>query len=341
LGQHKISRSSFESIRAKIQNSIFLNVRFFPLCLLLAFASAKAYEVIGANSSLNAVQGAASAAAGGATLALKEDLPSLAQNPLQLSEIARLSLAFAHVAYFEGTSYNGVAMAVPLRNAGALGFAASRFGAGNIPYIKEGDPLPEGSNYNTLNISDWLLTSAWAMSFGKWNLALSAHLLKRELDQSGWGFRSDLAAGYKFSERAAIAAMVKGWTSSSARWESGYFEYSDPELYAAFRFSEPFPYLYGKLNLYWQSAGVFGLHSEEESRAWKNPADWFAASSAGLEFETDFRFSLRAGLTEIKEAKSLALGACIKPIPRIAADYAFQMHKMLSSVHRISITAGF
>jgi len=303
-------------------------VRFFLLYLFLAFAFAKAYEVVGANSSLDAVQGAKSAAVGGAALGLNEDLPSLASNPLQLAELAKLSLALTHVSYFEGTSYSGTVMAVPLNNAGALGFAASRFGAGDIPYIKEGDPLPDGGNYNTLNISDWIFTSAWGMSFGKLNLALSVHLLKRELDQSGWGFRSDIAAGYEFSERAAVAAMVKGWTSSSVRWESGYFEYSNPELYAAFRFSEPFPYLYGKLNLYWQSASLF-------------ESDRILASSAGLEFETNFRFSLRAGLAEVRDTKSLTLGAGIKPISWLCADYAFQMHKALSSVHRISIIASF
>jgi len=303
-------------------------VRFFIICLLLAFAFANAYEVIGANSSLDAVQGAKSAAVGGAALALDEDLPSLASNPLQLAELAKLSLALTHVSYFEGTSYNGTVMAVPLTNAGALGFAASRFGAGDIPHIREEDPLPDGGNYNTLDISDWIFTSAWGMSFGKWNLALSVHLLKRELDQSGWGFRSDVAAGYEFSKRAAVAAMVKGWTSSSVRWESGYFEYSNPELYAAFRFSEPFPYFYGKLNLYWQSASIF-------------ETDRLLASSAGLEFETNFRFSLRAGLTEVKDTKSLALGAGIKPVSWLFADYAFQMHEILSSVHRISIIASF
>ncbi|MDR2581426.1 MAG: hypothetical protein LBC85_10610 [Fibromonadaceae bacterium] len=302
-------------------------MRFFTTCLLFAFAAANAYKVVGANNSLEAVQGAKSAAVGGAALALDSDLPSLVHNPLQLSNIVKSSIAFTHVAYFEGTSYNGVVMALPLIGAGTLGFAASRFGAGDIPYIKENDPLPEGESYNTLSISDWLLTSAWGRSFGKLNLALSMHLLKRELDQSGWGFRSDIAAGYEFSKRFVLAGIVKGWAASSVRWESGHFEYSNPEFYAAFKFSEPFPYFYGKLNAYWQSAGV----SE----------DWLSASSAGLEFETDFSFSLRAGLAEVNNTNGLALGAGIKPTSWLSADYAFQMHQVLSSVHRISVTASF
>ncbi len=278
---------------------------------------------------------------GGAALPVLNDLPSLAKNPLQLSELDKLSLALTHVAYFEETSYNGVVMALPIKEAGTLGFAASRFGASDIPYIREGDPLPEGENYNTLNISDWIFTGAWGKNFGQWNLALSLHLLKRELDQSGWGFRSDVAAGYKFSEKFMLAGIIDGWTSSAAKWESGHFEYSSPEAYAAFRFSEPFPYFYGKLNLYWQSTGILHSESEKETRVWKNPVDWFLAGSTGLEFETNFSFSLRAGLVKINDAKSLTLGAGIKPISWLCADYAFQMHNELSSVHRISIIANF
>jgi hypothetical protein len=308
---------------------------------LFAFAFASAERVVGANSSLEAAQGAKSAAVGLAALPVLNDLPSLAQNPLQLSEIQRLSLAFTHVAYFEETSYNGVVMAVPLKDAGALGFAASRFGASDIPYIKEGEPLPEGSNYNTLSISDWIFTSVWGKSFGEWNFALALHLLKRELDQSGWGFRSDLAAGYEFSKRFMLAAIIKGWTSSAVKWESGYFEYSSPEARAAFRFSEPFPYFYGKLNIYWQSAGIFHSESEKETRAWQNPINWFLASGAGLEFETNLSFSLRAGFAKISDASTLTLGAGLNPASWLQADYAFQMHDKLSSVHRISITVSY
>ena len=309
--------------------------------ILLAFAYANAYRVVGANNSLDAPQGAKSAAVGTVTLPVLNDLPSLAQNPLQLSKLEKLSLAFTHVAYFEETSYNGVVMAVPLKDAGALGFAVSRFGASDIPYIKEGEPLPEGDEYNTLSISDLLFTTAWGKNFGKWNLALSLHLLKRELDQSGWGFRSDVAAGYEFSKKFTLSGFVKGWTSSAVKWESGYFEYSSPEAYAAFRFREPFPYFYGNMNIYWQSTGILHSESEKETRAWKNPIDWFLASNAGLEFETDYSFSLRAGLVKISDANSLTLGAGINPISWLLADYAFQMHSELSSVHRISIAVSF
>jgi len=314
---------------------------FISALVLLAFAHANAEWVVGANNSLETPQGARSAAVGTAALPVQGDLPSLAQNPLQLCALEKLSIAFTHVSYFEETSYNGVVMALPLINAGALGFAASRFGASDIPYIKENEPLPEGDNYNTMNISDWILTSAWGKNFGKWNLAFALHLLKRELDQSGWGFRSDIAAGYEFSKKFMLAGIVKGWTSSAVKWESGYFEYSSPEAYAAFKFMEPFPYFYGNLNLYWQSTGILHSESEKETRAVKNPPNWFLASSGGLEFETNFSLALRAGLTKINDAGSLTLGAGIKPLSYLTADYAFQMHNELSNAHRISITATF
>ena len=314
---------------------------FIPALILLAFAFANAERVAGANNSLETPQGARSAAVGTAALPVQGDLPSLAQNPLQLSALEKLSIALTHVSYFEETSYNGVAMAVPLINAGALGFAASRFGASDIPYIKENEPLPEGNNYNTMNISDWIFTSAWGKDFGKWNLAFALHLLKRELDQSGWGFRSDIAAGYEFSKKFMLSGIVKGWTSSAVKWESGYFEYTSPDAYAAFKFREPFPYFYGNLNLYWQSTGILHSESEKETRVLKNPPNWFLASSSGLEFETNFYLALRAGLAKIKDAGSLTLGAGIRPLSYLFADYAFQMHNELSNAHRISITATF
>jgi len=302
-----------------------------PTLILLAFAYANAEQVVGANSSLGTPHGARSAAVGTAALPVQSDLASLAQNPLQLSWLEKLSLSFAHVSYFEETSYNSVVMALPLKGAGALGFAASRFGASDIPHIKENEPLPEGDNYNTMNISDWIFTSAWGKNFGKWNLAFALHLLKRELDQSGWGFSSDIAAGYEFSKKLMLAGIVKSWTSSAVKWESGYFEYSLPEVYAAFKFREPFPYFYGNLNLYWQSAGI--LHQEAEN--------WFLASSGGLEFETNFSLAIRAGLVKINDANSLTLGAGIKPLSNLSADYALQMHNYLSNAHRISITVSF
>jgi hypothetical protein len=327
--------------RFKILFSKTMPLVLIPVFILFAFASANAERVVGANNSLDIPQGARSAAVGAAVLPVQSDLPSLAQNPLQLSWFETLSLAFTHISYFEETSYNGVAMALPLKETGALGFAVSRFGASDIPYIKENEPWPDGDNYNTLNISDWLFTSAWGKNFGKWNLALAMHLLKRELDQSGWGFRSDIAAGYEFSKKLMLAGMVKGWTSSAVKWESGNFEYSSPEAYIAFRFREPFPYFYGNLNLYWQSTGILHSESEKETRVRKNLGNWFLASGGGLEFETNFSLAIRAGLVKINDANSLSLGAGIKPLSKLSADYAFQMHNELSNVHRISIIASF
>lgn len=314
-----------------------------PLLLVLVFVaySFAIERVVGANSSLETIGGAKTAALGLAATTITNDLPSLVQNSLQLSSINKLSLAFTHVSYFEGTTYNGVVMALPLRDAGTLGFGASRFGASDIPNIKENEALPEGSDFNTLNISDWIFTTAWGKSLGKINLSLSLHLLKRELDQSGWGFRSDAAIGYEFTKRFLLAALVKGWTSSATKWESGHFEYSSPETYIAFKFNEPFPYFYGKLNVYYQSAGILHSESEKETRAWKNPINWFLAGSTGLEFETNISFSLRAGLTKINNIKGLTVGAGINPIKWLLADYALQMHNELSNVHRISITVSY
>jgi hypothetical protein len=267
-------------------------------------------------------------------------------------------VAFSHVSYFEGTAYDYAVLAWPFGHSGTLGLGFSRFGASDIPLIREGEPLPEGSEYNTFSISDYVFTGAWGRPFGKLSLGISFHLLKRELDQSGWGFRADAGGRYTFlADRLAAAAFLQGWTSSAARWESGAREFSPPELKLALQGTEPFPYFYGKLHIYWQSAGIF--HSENRAlewggdpfdttlvkgktvgrKLWQDPFDWLSGGQLGLEFETDFGVLLRAGLQHIGTPAAWTAGAGLRPLNWLQADYAYQRHPALSAVHRVSITA--
>lgn len=335
--------------------SLFARAAF--LAVVLVSIPAFALErTVGTNATLETQAGTRSAALGGASLAIPADLPALTTNPQQLAGLEHSELAFAHVAYYEGTEYDYAAMGWPLGSAGALGLGVSRFGASGIPLIRESDPLPEGNNYQTFNLSDWVITGAWGRAFGKLSTGLSVHGLKRELDQTGWGFRADAGIRYAILPQLAFSTLLQGWTSSAAHWESGQNEYSPPEIKVALHGSEPFPYFYGKGHLYWQSAGL--LHRENRNlewdgdlfdttlaatangggTAWQDLLDWLAGGSLGLEFITDYGISLRAGLLQIQNPAAWTAGAGIQPFPWLQADYAYQHHPVLSATHRVALS---
>lgn len=303
-------------------------------------------RVVGANASLDVNAGARSAALGGTILAIENDLLGLTSNPYQLARTHASEVAFSHVVYYEGTNYDYAALALPLGKYHGLGLAFSRFGADDIPWIKETDPIPEGGDYRTISIADWILTLAWGKQFFQYfDIGIAFHGLYREIDQSGWGFRGDAGLSFQPYGAFAVSALLKGWTSSAARWESGTVEYSSPELYLAFRFEQPVSYFYGVFHLYWQSAGIFhrenrDLDFDGEPRGgvlWDEPLNWLSGGRAGVEFRFDFGLSLRAGLSGLSELESWTAGAGLMLAKWLSVDYAFESHPVLSSVHRVSL----
>jgi len=304
-------------------------------------------RVVGANASLDIHAGARSAALGGAAIAVEEDLLELSSNPQQLAGVENSWVAFSHVVYYEDTKYDYGAVQFPLGDMGGLGIAFSRFGADDIPKIAEGDPLPEGENYKTFSIADYVFTLAWGRRFlnDRLDLGVSFHGLYRELDQSGWGFRGDIGANYHVVEQVTVSTFLKGWTSSAVTWEEGTVEYSSPEWYLGLHVEQPIDYFYGKLGAYWQSAGI--LHREDRDldwdgearggRFWEHPVDWLGGGRAGVEFEFDFGLSLRAGLASLSELESWTAGAGFALSNWLRVDYAFESHPTLSAVHRVSL----
>lgn len=320
------------------------------LSILLAFAAWQAWamdRVVGANASLDIHAGSRSASLGGASLAVDHDLLELTSNPQQLANVENSWVAFSHVAYYEDTRYDYGAVQFPLGELGGLGIAFSRFGADDIPWIAEGDPLPEGSDYRTLSIADYVFTLAWGRRFldDRLDVGVSFHGLYRELDQTGWGFRGDIGANYHVHPQFTVSTFLKGWTSSATTWEEGTFEYSSPEWYLALHFEQPISYFYGKLGAYWQSAGILHRENRDEDwdgeprggRFWEHPGDWFGGGRAGLEFAFDFGLSLRAGLASLSEMESWTAGAGIALSNWLRVDYAFESHPTLSAVHRVSL----
>lgn len=307
-------------------------------------------RVVYANATLDIEPGARSAALGSATMAVDGDYLGLNSNPYQLSELRYAWFSFSHTAYFEDTQYDFATAVVPLGQNQGLGISFSRFGANDIPYIKEGEPIPEGSDYNTLSVADYTFSATWGRRiFKRLDLGVGFHGLYREMDQTGWGFRSDVGLRYGITDAWRVSGLLKGWSSSATTWESGTVEYSSPELYLATSYSLPVPYLYGRLNMYWQGAGLFhhearalDFETDEDvgGRLWDDPVDWLSGGRGGLEFEFDFGLSLRCGLSSFTTFQSVTAGAGLTIAKFLKVDYAFESHPVLSAVHRLSISVS-
>lgn len=322
---------------------------FCSFVLALAAVSLAAERVTGANATLDIVAGAKSAALGGTVLAQESDLLGLNINSWQLAREDYAWVNFSHVSYYEGTVYDVASVNFPIGDRYGIGVSFSRYGADDIPWIAEGDAIPEGSDYNTLSIADWVFSASFGMRLLKnFDIGVSLHGLYRELDQTGWGFRGDAGAKYYLPANFDVSAFVKGWTSSSAKWESGTFEYESPEAYLAASWHWPVPYFYGSFGAYWQSSGLFHHEardldwdgSERGGRLWEEPLDWLSGGRAGIEFVFDFGLSLRAGLSSFTTVESFTAGAGLVLAKFVSVDYAFESHPELSSVHRVSVSVS-
>ena len=318
------------------------------IAFLAATCSFAADRVVGANATLDIEPGARSAALGSATMAVDGDYLGLMSNPYQLANVNYGWASFSHTEYYEDTKYDYASAVVPLGAGQGLGISFSRFGADDIPYIKEGEPLPEGSNYNTLSIADWVFSATFGRKLtDRLELGVGFHGLYRDMDQTGWGFRGDAGVRFRAVDELYVSGLLKGWTSSATSWESGEFEYTSPEFYLAASYGLPVPYLYGKLNVYWQGAGLFHREARDmdyetdESRGkriWEDPLDWLSGGRGGLEYTFDFGLSLRAGLSSFTTLQSVTAGAGLVIAKFVKVDYAFESHPVLSPVHRVSVS---
>ena len=322
----------------------------FAVLALVSGVAHAADRVAYANATLDIEPGARSAALGSSSIAVDGDYLALVSNPQQLAGVDYTWVSFSHTAYFEDTQYDFASVVVPLGAGQGLGVALSRFGADDIPYIREGENVPLGTYYNTLAIADYVLSVSWGRRIlDRLELGLSFHGLYRDMDQTGWGFRGDAGVRFRAVDSLYLSGLLKGWTSSATSWESGEFEYSSPEFYLAASYKLPVNYLYGSLGLYWQGAGIFhreardlDLDTDESAggRLWEDPFDWLSGGRGGLEFNFDFGLSLRAGLSSFTTWQSVTAGAGIVVASFLKIDYAFESHPVLSPVHRVSISVS-
>lgn len=324
--------------------------RSVVLIALLASGSFALERVVGANATFDMEAGARSAALGSATMAIDGDYLGLLSNPYQLARARYSWVNFSHTEYYEDTKYDFTSAVIPFGDSQGLGVAFARFGADDIPWIKEGEPIPEGERYNTMSIADWVLSVSWGRRLtDRLDLGVSFHGIYRDMDQTGFGFRSDVGVRYNALENLYLSALLKGWTSSAARWESGEVEYSSPEIFMAASYGIPISYLYGALGLYWQSSGLlhqesrameFGDAEDTDGRFWESPLDWLSGGHGGLEFNFDFGLSLRAGLASFTTWRSFTAGAGLVIAHFIKVDYAFENHPVLTPIHRVSVSVS-
>ena len=104
--------------------------------------SLAADRVAYANATLDIEPGARSAALGSTSIAVDGDYLGLLSNPHQLADVDYTWVNFSHTAYYEDTQYDFASVAIPLGTGQGLGVALSRFGANDIPYIREGHGRP-------------------------------------------------------------------------------------------------------------------------------------------------------------------------------------------------------
>lgn len=332
------------------------------LCGVWTSATWALERVVGANESFEMYGSAAAAGRGGGVLGFDGDVLTQALQPYGIMDVNRKTLGVAHVYHYEGTAYDQASLVLPLDSVSRVGLLFSHFGASGIPWIPEGEKVPDlYGDWETLSISDWILGLSWARQwFHRLDVGLNAQGMYHQMDQKGVGFRSSLSGRWRFGSSQQggghLAVLWKNWTTSFAKWESGYSEYSAGDVFLGGGIVWPMPYLYGSLRLGWQSVGLFhrtnnelwwdddtvadslATESLKDTRLFQEPLTWLQEGSVGLEFIWNWGGRVRAGLQRIADLDSYTLGAGFQIKKRLTVDYALEAHPLLSSVHRISLS---
>ncbi len=327
--------------------------RLLILVLLISSVALHAIEVRGANQTLDIEASARRSGLAGVHLGMPGDLSSIYHHPAALNDINQTWILVSHFEHYESSQYDHLITNFPITDNSVLGFGLARFGSDGIPLTYEGEEYA-GANYETFSISDYILTNTFALTLFDIQLGASLHLLYRSLDQNGFGFRTDISANYpvwKFK----FSGLIKGLTTSAAKWESDTFEYSPPEFYTGIGYLQELPYFYGSFSFAWQSSGY--LHNEGRSTVLFNesisdtsesytivgdrftdaPLNWLGASSFAVEFKSAAGLFVRGGITHVHTPKYFSLGVGITILKHTTIDYAFQNHPDLSNAHHVSV----
>ncbi|GEM_PF-1536785 len=302
-------------------------------------------EAVGVNQTVEEGFGARQSGMATTFAPFQRNADAVANSPASMNDVDDFTFSTSHAEKFGEAKFDDFAFLFPLESRTTLGLGLSRYGVSGIENWPEGSNPLASQPPEVFSIADYLVVGAFARRWGGFDLGLNLNILYRHLDQDGIGMRGDGMAQYTWADRFRVSALMKGLVPSSASWESGYAEYEAPEIYLGGATRLPAPYFYGTLEAAWQSEGLFhrtarSVNGLNASRAWDKPADFFAASNLGLEFDFDFGLAVRVGISEFSSSAftsvaSLGVGYTWRHI--VGLDYSFTPHPDLLSTHRVSL----
>lgn len=326
---------------------------FLSLFCLDAFGS----EVTDANLSLELYTHAQRAGLGDLQLGLNPHVQNTAIHPSSLLGLDQSYLAFTHREHYLGANFDFISWNKPLDSNTAIGLHMARYGIDGIYRTREGE-LYQGLPTETFGIADYLFSYSYAR---RWlehlQAGFTAHLLYRQLDQQGVGMRIDLSGDWEYMPYQQIHVLVKGISTSAARWESSVIEGSRPEFYTGWSYLKQSPYFYGDFKFTWNSAEWFlkksrtqGLEFKDlnlsdtsteaftSAALWDSPGQWFFSSGLAIEYLLNWGGRFRLGMNRIREYQMWSAGAGLQLGKGFAIDYGLQRHHALGRVHTIGIT---
>ena len=309
------------------------------------FFHAHALEVRNANETLNLPANARHAALANSVLAQNGDAASIYTNPASLLHLQYNSFSLSHAEHFESSNYDALQFNMNLDTNSSMAFSLARFAETGIPKTQEG-VVYEGSDYPTFDIQDLVFSGAFAQSWSIFELGASVHFLHRKLDQQGFGYRMDLAAN---SEWKGLRGSVlwKGVSTSGVIWENS-TEWEPSDVFLGISYQHDIPYFYGTFILAAQTQGIFQNTGKSNAPIddntlagddlFNDPNTWIQSSGLSLEYQSSYKFSLRAGLEHIHSLESYSFGAGLQELFNVIdIDYGFMNHPELSATHRVSI----
>lgn len=289
----------------------------------------------------------------------QRDANAVANSPAGINDVDDFAFATAHAEKFGEAKYDDFAVLIPFEARSTLGVGLARYGVSDIEYRDGTHPFqsqPDG----LFSAADYLVVAGFARRWGGLDAGINLHMLYRQLDQDGFGVRSDAMVQYTWdglvpttmqrgvgtAGRMRVAALIKGLLPSSARWESGYAEYESPDVQLGASFRIPLPYFYGTWEVAGQTEGLLRKAAKSQSETngatlFEDPTKNLAMSNFGTEFLFDFGLALRFGLSQLDlsgdaaSATTFGIGYNWRGIAGI--DYSFTPHADLLASHRISL----
>lgn len=342
-------------------------VTSFVSALLFASAGHSIETVNHVNDAALLPVGARSAGVAGVGIGFAGDPSHLASSPAGLADVERAEVVVHHASLYEdlALSQDEIYLAAPL-SYGTLGLGISRIGADGILRAQAGR-APDFADPSTFSATDWIASLAFARTWFDRRLRAGASLrvLGRDID-SYYGAGAQLDASVVWLQNGFRAGVrLDRGIGGLATWESGYTEYTPPDLMLGVGYQRRLPYFYGTGALAWETSGLLreqsaSSFSQKDARPWVDPWLFLRSSRLAGEFRFDMGLVLRAGceiqsLTRLLDflqgedqqgqfgdsRGSVSAGAGYLWSNRVRVDYALSAHPDLGTTQRISLGIVF